>query len=168
MSDYETNPRRLPWPQDKGGITAKLQREGCRAIGRIGGRDNAYDVVMEVLRVLAKHAESKLAAQKVGLKNRRNADVAKTLEKQQAKLGDIELQRRNAHKDIEYLQKRIAHLDKAVSKATAAPVHTVVQLPKTATSQVAPVTVVPAGPPPKSPKLSAAASKQGLGAPRAG
>jgi hypothetical protein len=166
---YETNARKLPWPQDLGGITAKLQREGCRAIGRMAGKDQHYEVVMEVLRVLAKHAESKLVAQKEHLVNRREHDATRTLAKQSAKLGDIELQRRNAQKDIEHLQKRIHHLDQAVKKATPAPVHTVVQLPKTATKQVAPVKVVkPSDPPPKSRRLTPEASKHGLGAPRMG
>jgi len=165
---YETNARKLPWPQDIGGITAKLQREGCRAIGRIGGQDAHYEVVMEVLRVLAKHAESKLAAQKEHLSNRRDHEAARTLAKQTAKLNDIELQRRNACKDIEHLQRRIQHLDKAVKQAT--PVHTVKVLPAPVVTP--PPVIKPAvGPPvepPKSRRLTPEASKHGLGAPRMG
>lgn len=60
-----TNPLKLPWPSDRAGISQKLQREGCRAIGRMGGDPANYDMVMEVLRILAAHAAEKLEDQKV-------------------------------------------------------------------------------------------------------
>jgi hypothetical protein len=62
----ETNPSKLPWPQDRVGMTTQLKREGCRAIGRMGGKPENFDTVMSVLRVLAHHAEAKLEAQRSG------------------------------------------------------------------------------------------------------
>lgn len=59
----ETNPSKLPWPQDRVGMTAQLKREGCRAIGRMGGNTDNFDTVMSVLRVLAHHAAAKLKEQ---------------------------------------------------------------------------------------------------------
>jgi len=167
---YETNARKLPWPQDRGGITAKLQREGCRAIGRMGGRDDAYNVVMEVLRVLAKHAEGKLDQQKVGLEDKRLGAIRKQEQARAAKLGDIALQQKNIAKDMEHLQARKARLDDAAALVPSAQ-HTVKELPKTVTTQVAPInpgaTVpVQSGPPTKARHLSDAASASGLGAPR--
>jgi len=62
--DQSTNPAKLPWPTDSTGMTGHLKREGCRAIGRMGGDDANLEVVMEVLRILAKHAKAKLLEQK--------------------------------------------------------------------------------------------------------
>ncbi len=58
-----TNAAKLPWPQDRAGMTSQLKREGCRAIGRMGGNPERFDVVLQVLRVLAHHAEAKLTEQ---------------------------------------------------------------------------------------------------------
>ena len=59
-----TNPSKLPWPQDRVGMTSQLKREGCRAIGRMGGDPTNFDTVMSVLRVLARHAQAKLEEQR--------------------------------------------------------------------------------------------------------
>ncbi len=64
MSD--TNPSKLPWPQDRVGMTTQLKREGCRSIGRMGGNPDNFDTVMSVLRVLAHHAQAKLEEQRSG------------------------------------------------------------------------------------------------------
>lgn len=55
---------KLVWPQDKIGMTSQLKREGCRAIGRMGGDPQNLEIVMEVLRVLARHATSKMGEQR--------------------------------------------------------------------------------------------------------
>lgn len=60
----ETNPVKLPWPADYTGMCQKLQREGCRAIGRMGGDDENLDRVIETLKILAWHAQAKLVEQK--------------------------------------------------------------------------------------------------------
>lgn len=71
-----TNPMKLDWPTDTVGMTQRLQREGCRAIGRMGGDDANYKTVMAVLKVLAKHAKVKLDDQKADL----TATIAKAVE----------------------------------------------------------------------------------------
>lgn len=98
-----TNPLKLPWPSDRSGIAQKLQREGCRAIGRMAADPANYEMIMEVLRILAAHAAEKLENQKLVLadqkvkaaRQRKSAqDVAskgleaqaKTLRKQRASL----------------------------------------------------------------------------------
>lgn len=63
MSKITTNSLALDWPQDLYGITQQLKREGCRAIGRMGGDSNNYELVMSVLKTLAAHAKAKLAEQ---------------------------------------------------------------------------------------------------------
>lgn len=61
--DIPSNPAKIDWPTDKAGITGRLKREGCRAIGRISGDSDNLDIVMNVLRILAQHAKDKLAEQ---------------------------------------------------------------------------------------------------------
>ena len=166
---YETNPRKLPWPQDIGGITAKLQREGCRAIGRIGGQDKHYAVVLEVLRVLAKHAESKLQQQKEGLLAKQAHAAQKLEERRVAKLGDISAQRLNIEKNMKQMSDQLKQLKATAETPHLQPTvpHKVVELPtvkKTVTNQVAPVKVAQ---PAKAKSLSERASSQGLGAPQA-
>ncbi len=58
-----SNANRLPWPQDTLGITHRLRREGCRAIGRMDGKSERLDLIMATLRVLAKHSAAKLDQQ---------------------------------------------------------------------------------------------------------
>jgi len=59
------NAAKLEWPQDVLSITHQLRREGCRAIGRMDGKDANLKLVIATLRVLAKHAEAKLVQQNV-------------------------------------------------------------------------------------------------------
>lgn len=58
-----TNPRDLPWPQDVDGMTQHLRRGGGRAIGRIGGKQERLDRVLETLEVLAQYAQDKFDQQ---------------------------------------------------------------------------------------------------------
>ncbi len=58
-----SNASKLPWPQDTLGITHRLRREGCRAIGRMDGKAERLELVMSTLRVLAKHGGAKLDQQ---------------------------------------------------------------------------------------------------------
>ncbi len=58
-----TNAYKLPWPQDTLGITMRLRREGCRAIGRMDGKVERLTLIMDTMRILAKHAQAKLDAQ---------------------------------------------------------------------------------------------------------
>ena len=84
MSD--TNPSKLPWPQDRVGMTSQLKREGCRAIGRMGGDPGNLDTVMSVLRVLANHAKAKLEEQRV---SRANAVISLAVKRvEQAEVND--------------------------------------------------------------------------------
>jgi len=62
--EISNNPAKIPWPSDNVGMTSRLKREGCRAIGRMSGRDENLEIVMQVLRLLAQHAQDKLSEQK--------------------------------------------------------------------------------------------------------
>ena len=68
-----TNSAKLPWPQDKGGITSLLRREGARAIGRIGGRKERLDLVLEVLDILRQYAIEKYEFQRTAADAKRTA-----------------------------------------------------------------------------------------------
>ena len=61
--DIPTNPAKIDWPQDRAGMTSRLKREGCRAIGRMAGDPINLDVTIGVLRILAQHAKDKFAEQ---------------------------------------------------------------------------------------------------------
>ena len=61
--DIPSNSAKIDWPTDRAGITSRLKREGCRAIGRMSGDRENLDVVMDVLRILAQHAKDKFAEQ---------------------------------------------------------------------------------------------------------
>jgi hypothetical protein len=68
-----TNSAKLPWPQDRGGITSLLRREGARAIGRIGGREDRLELVLEVLDILREYAIEKYEFQRTAADNKRKA-----------------------------------------------------------------------------------------------
>lgn len=68
-----TNSAKLPWPQDRGGITSLLRREGARAIGRIGGRKDRLDLVLEVLDILRQYAIEKYEFQRTAVDSKRKA-----------------------------------------------------------------------------------------------
>ncbi len=163
MTDFETNAEKLPWPQDISGITAKLRREGCRSIGRMKGNDHAMEVVMGTLRVLAKHAEAKLAQQKKHTINQIAAHTQRTVDAAAVRLGDRTLKLANIRKEMEHLQRQKAALV-AIGGITPAPVHKVAQITKAPKPPVQ-------GPPEKTntdkaKALTTAASKAGLGAPQ--
>jgi len=61
--DIPSNPAKIDWPTDRVGMTSRLKREGCRAIGRMNADKENLDVVMAVLRILAQHAQDKFAEQ---------------------------------------------------------------------------------------------------------
>ena len=80
-----TNSNKLPWPQDKSGSTQELRRGIVRAIGRMSGSDESFDLVIETLEVGAAYAEARLAEQKREVKARLDAQrkavaAAKALE----------------------------------------------------------------------------------------
>lgn len=54
----------IVWPQDTYGVTSMLKKEGARAIGRIKGDEDKLAVVMETLKCLAQHAQTKMDEQK--------------------------------------------------------------------------------------------------------
>lgn len=66
-----TNSSKLPFPQDRGGITQELRRGGVRAIGRIAGNEDALETVLQTLEVLADYARERCEEQKQELANRR-------------------------------------------------------------------------------------------------
>lgn len=162
---FPTNPEKLPWPQDIGGITAKLRREGCRSIGRMNGIDRHYNTVMDVLRVLAKHAEAKLAVQKKLSITRAETFEQKRLDRATAREGDRVLKLRNLAKDMEHMKKQYDALN--TQGVTPSPVHTVKTLPKTVTTAVSTPPKEIIGPPVR--KLQSDVAKSaGLGLPKVG
>ncbi len=83
--DLPINASKIDWPQDRVGMTSRLKREGCRAIGRMGGDTAAFDVVMGVIRILAQHAKDKLQEQQ-DIKSGNLAKVAEArVEKQRVR-----------------------------------------------------------------------------------
>lgn len=167
MNDIGTNAEKLPWPQDIGGITSRLKREGCRSIGRINGKDAAFETVMNVLKVLAQHAKVKLVAQKKHNDDLKTKDTERRERSAATKAGDRALKMRNIEKDIEHLKKQRAALA-VVSKITPAPVHTVAEITAPLPPQ-APEAPMPPNVQPKTRTLQTAdAKKAGLGLPKAG
>lgn len=164
--DFPTNAEKLPWPQDISGITARLRREGCRSIGRMKGNDDAFEVVIGTLRVLAKHATVKLVQQKKhtgDLKsnaiNRRDRAIAVSANDRRLKLANI-------RKAMEHLQRQKA----ALSAITPSPIHKVVDLkaplpPKAPVPPTIPTATVQ---PPVRKLQSDEAKGAGLGLPKAG
>lgn len=168
---FPTNPEKLPWPQDIGGITARLRREGCRSIGRMNGNDNHYAVVMDVLRVLAKHAKAKLVAQKKRNSDRVTVSERTRLDNVMQRDGDRVLKMRNIAKDMEHMKQQYAQLE--AQGVSPAPVHTVKNI---TASEEPKIPVVPT--PPKQPASHGLAVKErklqseqakaaGLGLPKA-
>ncbi len=166
-TDFPTNAEKLPWPQDLGGITSRLKREGCRSIGRINGNDKHYATVMEVLRVLAKHAKVKIVAQKKRNDDLKLADIARRERSAATKAGDRVLKLRNIEKDMEHLKKQHAALSDQ-SKLIPAPVHTVANImaPLPPTAPLSPV--IPTVEPKTRTLQTASAKAAGLGLPKAG
>ena len=122
MSKFPTNPQKLPWPTDRGGMTQKLQREGCRAIGRMMGDDDAYEVLMEVLRVLAKHADAMLEQQKADKQARIDALYGMREKAVKDKQADEALQVKVIDANIKKFQERKAAIEAGQPVAPEAPV----------------------------------------------
>lgn len=72
-----TNPRDLPWPQDVDGMTQHLRRGGGRAIGRIGGKKERLERVLETLEVLAQYAQDKYDLQIANIERERKAEAVR-------------------------------------------------------------------------------------------
>jgi len=77
LAKVGTNSAKLPWGQDKQGITLLLRREGSRAIGRMGGRPERLALVIETLEILTEYAKVKFEFQNDQKVNRRKAAEAR-------------------------------------------------------------------------------------------
>lgn len=94
------NAAKLPWPQDKQGITSRLKREIARSIGRVQGDEAKRKLVEEVLAIGNTYLKDKFKDQV----NRRENAVALAKEKQAKELAQNKASRIAYAKD----QKRIA------------------------------------------------------------
>jgi hypothetical protein len=81
-----TNVRDLVWPHDEYGFTSMLRKEGARAIGRIKGDPKKLEVLIQSLRVLADHATTKAADQKVVVSAQVQAAEQRAIEAEAAAL----------------------------------------------------------------------------------
>lgn len=163
MKEIGTNAEKLPWPQDIGGITARLKREGCRSIGRINGNDDHFDTVMKVLRVLAEHAKIKLIAQKKHNVDKKDHSLAQRAASAATKAGDRALKIRNIEADMKHLQKQHDELS-VQSKVQPVAIHKVKTLPPKGPEAPMPPNVQPKT---TKPKQSEQAKSAGLGLPKA-
>ncbi len=164
--DFPTNAEKLPWPQDISGITARLRREGCRSIGRMKGNDDAFEVVMGTLRVLAKHATAKLTQQKKHTKNLKANAIERRDRSLAMKAGDRRLKLANIKKEMEHLQRQRVALQQ--SSLTPAPIHEVKNLSAPQPPK-APEAPMPPNVQPKTRTLQTAVAKSaGLGLPKRG
>ena len=161
---------KLPWPFDHNRITYDLRREGCRSIGRMNGKEENLELVIEVLRVLAKHAKDKLEHQKKHKANIQVLAEKRIAARLAAAEHDRTLKKLNIKADMRALQVRMASLnkeDEAVVQAMPVKVKADLRVYR-ANNPVPDLDVPKTKAPPKSKKLSDVASKQGLGAPRMG
>jgi len=104
-----TNAQKLPWPPDRMGITHRLRREGCRAIGRMDGKTERLTLIKDTLRVLARHAEAKIDQQNL----HRARSAMKQLKAQDAsKAANLESMKRQENA----LKKQISSLGKRLER----------------------------------------------------
>jgi hypothetical protein len=61
--EVTANVRKLPWPQDKNGMTSNMKREICRSIGRMAGDPAKLAIVQEVLDISKEYADAKFKEQ---------------------------------------------------------------------------------------------------------
>jgi len=107
------NSQKLPWPQDVLGITHRLRREGCRAIGRMDGKEPNLQLFKDTLRVLARHAEAKIAQQRE-LRKRRSGELLADMERRAAiNAENLMRQERALQKQIDGLHGRLVRVQEA-------------------------------------------------------
>jgi hypothetical protein len=110
--DIPSNPAKIPWPTDTVGMTSRLKREGCRAIGRMSGSDDNFEVVMQVLRILAQHAKDKLEEQKDIVKGNIVNLAMQRADAQRKRDDETDRMENSLKSQAETLKNRIAALQK--------------------------------------------------------
>lgn len=103
-----TNALDLQYPRDPYGFTTLLRKEGARAVGRLSGSDEKYDIFIETLKVLGKYAKDKLALQKTIKAADLNAAEAAAAAEALRRTADQELELARLHKLAAQIQDQIA------------------------------------------------------------
>ena len=88
VSGAVVNPRAIEFPFDKHGFTTVLRKEGVRAIGRIKGDADKFDVLIHTLKVLGEHAKIKKADHVKRMKADAEATAAAHLADEERRLVD--------------------------------------------------------------------------------
>lgn len=97
VSGNTTVPSKIEFPFDEYGFTTLLRKEGVRAVGRINGDESKLSVFIQTLQVLAEYARAKIEDQAkvrerqlAAVKNRRDAEYARSIADQEAEVARLE------------------------------------------------------------------------------
>ena len=104
--------RTVDAPRDPRGLTTALKREFARSIGRMGGKQENLEVVVETAKAFIKHAQVKVKEQKAAQEAAVKAahEKAEKLRAQTVKSAELKVKTKEAH--IAVLEGEIAAVKK--------------------------------------------------------